>query len=80
MFFLHPVFLVHIVFVVILDHFHFLWGKIWLDIEQYWKKIPSPPSFSPPEMTSTSRCCRPLWSCMSSQTSTSYKHYGQRSD
>lgn len=28
-------------------------------------------------MTSTSRCCRLLWSCMNLQTSTSSKHYGQ---
>lgn len=32
---------------------------------------------SPTEMISTSKCSRPLWSCMSSQTSTLFKHYGK---
>lgn len=37
-------------------------------------------SLFPPGMTSTSRCYRLLWSCMSSQTSTLSKHYGEQND
>ena len=35
--------------------------------------------FIPPGTTSTSRCCRLLWSCMSLQTLTSSKRYGGQS-
>lgn len=52
-----------------------------LETEMYWKldvflTFLLPPR--PPGMTSTSRCCRLLWSCTSLQTSTWSKRYGEQ--
>ncbi len=83
----HPVFWVHISLRIILNLLWSVWislgwSSCWLKknlnfLESHFSNLFL---FSPLGMISTSRCCRHLWSCMSLQTSTSSKHYGQKNN
>lgn len=78
MFFLHPVLWVHIVFRGTRDTLIFFGKKKEMARGKTMLEIWFSHFFPPPGMISTLRCCRLLWSCMSLQTSTSSKRYGQQ--
>lgn len=84
----HPAFWGHIMVTYLesLRYFDISWMSLLFFkkrnvLEKYWTSDFSYlPFFFAPGMTSTSRCCRLLWSCMSLQTSTLSRHYGEQND